>query len=111
MSFLNAPEKNFILLLLLFKIRFLAIMQIYIMQMQEGTQTLLAVAMVIEIRSFSFLVKKIVINSRIGRFRHSFQKTFPHKKRKMLNAYFKFVQQSDFYYFGDRGPAGASGPK
>ena len=32
--------------------------------------------MVIEIRSFSFLVKKIVINSRFGRFLHGFQKTF-----------------------------------
>ena len=56
--------------------------------------------MVIEIRSFSFLVKKkIVINSRFGRFLHGFQKTFPHKKRKMLNAYFKFVQQSDYTIF------------
>ena len=54
--------------------------------------------MVIEIRSFSFLVKKIVINSRFGRF-HGFQKTFPHKKRKMVNAYFKFVQQSDYTIF------------
>ena len=56
--------------------------------------------MVIEIRSFSFLVKKkIVIISRFGRFLHGFQKTFPHKNRKMLNAYFKFVQQSDFRIF------------
>ena len=55
--------------------------------------------MVIEIRSFSFLVKKIVIYSRFGRFLHGFQKTFPHKKGKMLNAYFKFVQQSDFTIF------------
>ena len=56
--------------------------------------------MVIEIRSFSSLVKKkIVINSRFVRFLHGFQKTFPHKKRKMLNAYFKFVQQIDFTIF------------
>ena len=56
--------------------------------------------MVIEIRSYSFLVKKnIAINSRFGLFLHGFQKTFPHKKRKMLNAYFKFVQQSDFTNF------------
>ena len=55
--------------------------------------------MVIETRSFCFLVKKIVINSRFGRFLHGFQETFPHRKRKMLNAYFKFVQQSDFTFF------------
>ena len=43
--------------------------------------------------------KKIVVNSRFGRFLHGFQETFPHRKRKMLNAYFKFVQQSDFTFF------------
>ena len=41
-----------------------------------------------------FLVKrKNVVNSRFGRFLHGFQETFPHRERKMLNAYFKFVQQ------------------
>ena len=56
--------------------------------------------MVIETRSFCFSrEKKIVVNSRFGRFLHGFQETFPHKKRKMLNAYFKFVQQSDFTFF------------
>ena len=44
-------------------------------------------------------MKKIVINSRLGRFLHGFQETFPHRKRKMLNAYLKFVQQSDFTFF------------
>ena len=29
-----------------------------------------------------------VINSRFGRFLHGIQETFPHRKRKMLNAYF-----------------------
>ena len=56
--------------------------------------------MVIETRSFcSSREKKVVVNSRFGRFLHGFQETFPHKKRKMLNAYFKFVQQSDFTFF------------
>ena len=56
--------------------------------------------MVIETRSFCFSrEKKIVVNSRFGRFLHGFQETFPHRKRKMLNAYFKFVQQSDFTFF------------
>ena len=56
--------------------------------------------MVIETRSFCFLVKKkIVINSRFGRFLHGFQETCPHRKRKMLNAYLKFEQQSDLTFF------------
>ena len=56
--------------------------------------------MVIETRSFCFSrEKKIVVNFRFGRFLHGFQERFPHKKRKMLNAYFKFVQQSDFTFF------------
>ena len=56
--------------------------------------------MVIETRSFCFSrEKKIVVNSRFGRFLHGFRETFPHRKRKMLNAYFKFVQQSDFTFF------------
>ena len=71
--------------------------------MQVGTRNsveiLLAVAMVIETRSFCFLVKKkIVVNSRFGRFLHGFQETFPHRTRKMLNAYVKFKQQSDFTF-------------
>ena len=44
-------------------------------------------------------MKKVVINSRFGRFFHGFQEKFPHRKRKMLNACFKFVQQSDFTFF------------
>ena len=55
--------------------------------------------MVIETRSFCFLVKKIVINSRFGRFVHGFQETFLHRTRKMLNAYLKFEQLSDFTFF------------
>ena len=43
-------------------------------------------------------MKNIVVNSRFGRFFHGFQETFPHTKRKMLNAYLKFVQQSDFTF-------------
>ena len=54
--------------------------------------------MVIETRSFCFSreKKKILVNSRFGRFLHGFQETFPHRKRKMLNAYFK---KSDFTFF------------
>ena len=56
--------------------------------------------MVIETRSFcSSHEKKILVNSRFGRFLHGFQETFPHRKRKMLNASFKFIQQSDFTFF------------
>ena len=54
--------------------------------------------MVIETRSFCFLIKKIVFNSRFIHFLNSFQETFPHRTRKMLTAYLKF-KQSDFTVF------------
>ena len=65
--------------------------------MRVGTRNLrlLAVAMVIETRSFCFFV----VNSRFGRFIHGFQETFPHRTRKMLTAYLKFEQQSDLTFF------------
>ena len=62
-------------------------------------ENLLAVAMVIETRSFCFLVKKIVVNSRFGRFLHGFHETFPHRTRKVVTAYLKFEQWSDFTFF------------
>ena len=41
--------------------------------------------------------KKIVFNSRFGRFLHGFQETFPHRTRKMLTVYLKF-EQNDFTF-------------
>ena len=45
----------------------------------------------IETRSFCFLVKKIVVNSRFGRFLQGFQETFPHRTRKMLTRTTKVI--------------------
>ena len=42
---------------------------------------------------------RIVVNSRFDRFLHGFQEIFPHRTRKMLTAYLKFEQQSDFTFF------------